>query len=228
MKKIYLCFVTILFASYSFAQVNFSWADNFGGSATATTKIRTATDAAGNVYVTGVFEGTKTFGTFTLTAQGSTDAFIAKFDATGTCIWARNFGGSGATVGNGVAVDAANNVYVSGTFTSTLFFDTFYYIATGFTDGYVVKFDGASGNSIWCNKVGGTGEDKCEAIALDNNQNIYLIGYFTYKLYLTPSDSIDNGGSAYPDAFIAKYDSSGGFNWVKKINGSNKIGRAHV
>src|SRR4051812_15590922 len=43
-----------------------------------------ATDAAGNVYVTGSFSGTVHFSGTTLTAQGSTDAFVAKYTSTGT------------------------------------------------------------------------------------------------------------------------------------------------
>src|SRR5690606_34444259 len=48
-----------------------------------------AVDAAGNAYVTGQFEGTATFGTFSLTSVGSTDVFVVKYSPAGDVLWAR-------------------------------------------------------------------------------------------------------------------------------------------
>lgn len=49
MKKIYLLlFISSIFKSAT-AQVNFAWANNFGGSVLANTKVRSAVDPAGNV-----------------------------------------------------------------------------------------------------------------------------------------------------------------------------------
>ena len=47
----------------------------------------TRVDAAGNVYVTGAFEGTTTFGTKTLVASGNDDVFVMKVDNAGNVVW---------------------------------------------------------------------------------------------------------------------------------------------
>jgi hypothetical protein len=97
------------------------WAANYGGLAGANAYTRaTAVDASGNVYLAGYFDGaTFTLGSVTLTKIGGSDAFVAKLDASGTVLWAKNFGGSGAyAYGQGIAVDNSGNVYLGGSFES--------------------------------------------------------------------------------------------------------------
>lgn len=73
------------------------------------------TDAAGNCYVAGVFNGTGTYGTVNLTSNGFTDAFVAKYDSTGNAVWALHGGSADAAdMANGIAVDAGGNVAVTG------------------------------------------------------------------------------------------------------------------
>src|SRR5262249_37264688 len=52
-------------------------------------------DTAGNVYVTGRFSNTGTFGSFSLTSTstGGTNAFVTRLDASGNFQWARRMGG---------------------------------------------------------------------------------------------------------------------------------------
>ena len=45
-------------------------------------------DAAGNVYVAGLFNETADIGAETFVSQGSTDGFVAKLDPTGNVQWA--------------------------------------------------------------------------------------------------------------------------------------------
>ena len=55
-----------------------------------------ATDAAGNVFTTGRFEGTVDFdpgaGTFNLISAGNDDIFFSKLDASGNLVWAKRLG----------------------------------------------------------------------------------------------------------------------------------------
>lgn len=95
------------------------WAAHFGGIIGNDARIKaTATDASGNTYLTGYFDGTVlTLGSVTLTKIGRQDTFVAKLDASGTVLWAKNFGGSGAEAyGYGIAVDGPGNVYLGGSF----------------------------------------------------------------------------------------------------------------
>ena len=72
---------------------NFSSLNGANASVSATTR-----DASANVYLVGNFNAaTYTIGSVTLTQVGSHDVFVAKLDTSGTVVWAKNFGGSGAT-----------------------------------------------------------------------------------------------------------------------------------
>ena len=69
-----------------------------------------ATDATGNVYVIG-----DTLGSLGGANRGSTDAWVAKYDAAGHALWKRQLGTADQDSASGVATDAAGNVYLSGT-----------------------------------------------------------------------------------------------------------------
>ena len=75
-----------------------------------------ATDATGNIYVTGKVTGTVDFdpgaGSAQLTGGTDGDAFVAKYTVAGSLVWARTFSGGGGENSNTIAVDTIGNVYV--------------------------------------------------------------------------------------------------------------------
>jgi hypothetical protein len=83
-------------------------------------------DGQRNVYTAGFFYDTAEFNpggeSFSLTTQGSYDAFIMKISATGEFAWARQLGGSGEDRGHAVAV-YQDKVYTTGYFSGTADFD---------------------------------------------------------------------------------------------------------
>jgi hypothetical protein len=85
------------------------------------------TDASGVSFVTGSFAGTVDFdpgpGTDTLAAEAGTDVFVASYRGTGAYRLAFALGGAHLNGGNGIAVDAANNVALTGAFYGTTDFD---------------------------------------------------------------------------------------------------------
>jgi hypothetical protein len=107
---------------------NNTWAFSFGDSSTDNAK-GVKSDAAGNVFVTGYFEGAPDFdpgpSTTTLTSNGSySDAFIAKYTSAGNFVWCGNItNGPEADVANSLDLDAADNMYVVGYFKDTCDFD---------------------------------------------------------------------------------------------------------
>ncbi len=93
------------------------WAKEAGGSGSDKGNGIT-TDATGNVYHTGIFSNTITFGNITLTSVGNYDIFIAKYDPNGNVIWAKNVGGSSFDNSTDITIDVAGNIYLTGYFIS--------------------------------------------------------------------------------------------------------------
>ena len=185
-----------------------------------------AVDGAGNVYTSGYFNSTTfTLGSTTLTRFGSTDAFVAKSDSSGTVIWAKNFGGVGAQVyGNSIAVDSSGNVYLSGYFKDA-HLTTPALTKIGTVDAIALKLD-SSGNitpSGWAKNFGDVGAEVYgNGIAVDGTGNVYLGGNFSFASLTTLA--LSKLGTQ--DAFAIKLDSSGATSWAKNFGGSgaNTVG----
>src|SRR5258706_6575866 len=112
MKKILTLSAAIIFWVNGFSQ-NWLWARAATGVAEG---LSVATDASGNVFVTGYFVSDSiTFGTTTLVNAGATntDIFLAKYDGNGNVLWAKSAGGTPVDVGWCVATDASGNVFIT-------------------------------------------------------------------------------------------------------------------
>lgn len=209
------------------ASGNFVWAKSIGD--VNNDRGRSITiDASGNVYTTGLFEGTVDFdpgaGTFNLSSISS-DIFVCKLDASGNFIWAKAMGGSGLDYGYSIATDASGNVLITGQFQLTSDFDpnagVFNLTSAGNDDIFISKLD-ASGDFVWAKKIGGTGYDIGNDIALDAGGNVYTTGYFDGTVDFDPGAGTFNltSTSGSSDVFVSKLDASGNFVFGKKMGGN--------
>lgn len=181
-----------------------------------------ALDGSGNVYVTGYFFGTATFGAYSKTSAGVADLFVAKYDPNGTVQWVQSAGGTNGDFGNDIAVDGSGNVYVIGYFFGTATFGTTEKTSAGSYDFFVVKYN-TSGTLQWVQTAGGSGNDYGYGIEVDGTGNVYVTGSFqgTVTFGSTPKTSVGNS-----DIFLAKYNSSGVVEWVQSAGGTtNDEGR---
>lgn len=185
-------------------------------------------DSAGNVYMTGYFQGTVDFdpgpGAANLTSAGQWDMFVAKYTPDGELSWARRFGGSGYEQGRDVAVDADGNVYVAGLFSGTATFDPEAgaggFASAGALDAFVLKLD-PNGSVIWVRQFGGAETDQGTGLELDSSGNLYLTGLFQGTADFDPSPSVFNLTSAgSSDAFLAKLDARGDIIWARRMGGA--------
>jgi hypothetical protein len=99
-----------------------------------------AIDGAGNVLVTGYFNGSLSFGEGSIASAGLTDFFLVKLDPAGGHLWNQRGGGHFGDIGYGVAVDSANNVLVAGYFSGTADFGTGPLVSEGGSDVFVAKY----------------------------------------------------------------------------------------
>jgi len=133
---------------------DFEWASSFGS--TSFDKGNSITvDAVGNVYTTGVYEGTVDFdpgtGTLDLISNGGRDIFIQKLDPSGNLLWANSIGGASQEVGNSIALDASENIHLVGNFQGVVDFDsgpgTANLVSYGNYDPFILKMGNCTPNS---------------------------------------------------------------------------------
>lgn len=75
-----------------------------------------AIDAEDRIYVAGSYRGTATFSdSISLSGQGGTYLFVARYDTSGTCLWARRAGGDNATSeARGLALSTDGRIFLVG------------------------------------------------------------------------------------------------------------------
>ncbi|HCQ16578.1 MAG TPA: hypothetical protein DIU20_09965, partial [Cryomorphaceae bacterium] len=209
---------------------NFIWAKKLGGTGYDGSRSIT-TDAFGNVYTTGFFQGTVDFdpgtATFNLTSAGFSDAFISKLDTAGNFVWAKKWGGVENDQAFSITTDASGNVYTTGYFQGTVDFDpataTFNLTSAGKSDVFISKLDTA-GNFVWAKKWGGVEDDQTFSITTDASGNVYTTGYFQGTVDFDPATATFNLTSAgFSDAFISKLDTAGNFMWAKRLGGAEGV-----
>jgi len=210
------------------ASGGFVWAKRVGGTG-GDEAYGIKVDNSGAVYLSGLFELTADFdpgaAVYNLTSAGIHDVFILKLDSAGDFVWARRAGGtSGSEAGNSIAIDAAGNSYVTGTFMTTSDFDpgtgVYNLTSAGQTDIFVLKLD-ALGNFVWARSMGGTNYDGGLSIGVDLAGNVFTTGYIYSTSDLDPGAGVYNLVSAGDaDIFISKLNASGTFVWAKRMGGT--------
>jgi len=166
-------------------------------------------DAAGNVIITGRFRGTVNFGGSNLTAPlGNTDDYVAKFDGNGAHLWSIRMPSKQA-FHNYLAVDGSGNIYMHGTFTTSIDLGAGPVASMGDSDIFLARFD-ASGVHQWSQRFGDARPQVASGIASDNAGNLYVVGRFggTTNLGGPPLVAPDD-----LNIYVAKFNSSGTHQW---------------
>lgn len=190
-----------------------------------------AADRNGNAFVTGTTTSTDLLSsttTYQNSLLGTQNAFLLELNSTGTAVtYDTYFGGDATDFGLGIALDASNNVYLTGQSTSSS--ASFPLVnptqgsGSGNSDAFVSVFSISQGQPLFSTLLGGEGdEDQFQgSIAVDSTDNIYVTGDTDSGQF--PTQAPVSGGAAYgggtctdslghsipcPDAFIAAYSSA--------------------
>src|SRR6266513_56732 len=179
-----------------------------------------AVDAEGNTYVTGFTSSSNfptTAGAFRTTFAGG---FVSKLDPTGSApVYSTYLGDTEDDAGNGIAVDANGNAYVTGITYSGTFPTTpgaFQSSFGGSSDAFVTKLNATGSALIYSTYLGGTGPDWGAGIARDSSGNVYVTGSAGSTNFPTTPGAFQSvfgggGNAAFPrghrasDAFVAKF-----------------------
>lgn len=181
------------------------------------------TDSDMNVYVAGYFSEIAEFSddagrVIHLPSSGRTDVFLAKYSPSGNLIWAKKAGGAFDDEATNLAIDAQNNIFITGFFADRCYFGSKTAMSIGNTDVFIARYDTA-GNCVWVQTLGGTGLDKSLGIAVDSSGSSYITGFFYYNASLSNSSIVLNCDGLSSDIFVAKYDLAGNNEWAKRIGG---------
>ncbi len=218
--------ITKAFARMFVAKYNtngtLQWITPGGSSDSAETSfgMEVRTDNAGNIFVAGSFTGTADFGSSVqLTSSGSDDIFLAKYNSSGVCQWAKKAGGSGSDAAMGLDLDSDGNIFISGGFEGTSNFGNGKSLtSSGNTDAFVAKYN-SSGECQWAKKAGGSGLDYSTKAALDDGGNLFAAGAFSGNADFGNSVNMNSNGGT--DIFAAKYDGEGECQWARGGGSSN-------
>jgi hypothetical protein len=172
-----------------------------------------AIDAGGNLLLTGMVLGTANLGCGPLTSAGSYDVWVAKLAPDGTCLWSKNWGGSGWEQPVGVAVDAAGDVYVTGTFEASFKVGPSTLTSAGLQDVFVAKLD-PSGNPLWAQGFGTANLDFVTYLAVDPAGDVVLTGRFASSIGFGGAPLVSSGGF---DVYLAKLGPNGAPLWSKRF-----------
>jgi len=181
------------------------WTKQIGDAIIDTAAYSVAADGIGNIIITGI-TGSNLFGQ---TNQGNGDCFVSKFDPSGNHLWTSLIGGPDDDFGNAVAVDAGNNIYVTGQTYGTLTGAA----TAGLQDAFVAKFDPA-GNRQWLRQFGSGGTDSGESVAIDPYGYVFVAGF-------TDGSLDGNGNIGSYDLFISRFDPQGNNRLTKQLGSTD-------
>jgi uncharacterized protein (TIGR03437 family) len=170
-----------------------------------------ALDSAGNVYLTGT----------AYTTAGYDYCFVAKLNSSGTtAAYVTLIGGSGGdSIASAIALDSAGNIYLAGATDSAYFptTDPYYsylsyypYEYPGYNaDAFVMKFDNQATTLAFSNYFGGSGYDSFNSLALDANDNVYLVGTTSSPDLEVSTGSAQTTLRGKSNAFVVAFSSAG-------------------
>ena len=183
-----------------------------------------ALDGDGSAYVTG---GTSqsgfptTPGAYDTSYNGGDDVFVTKLNGTGTALeYSTYIGGAGSgEAAFGLAVDSAENAYVSGS-TGSINFPAGLYPTTpgaydttlgsaGHPDAFVTKVNASGSGLIYSTYLGGSSDENATGVALDDAGNAYVTGAAGGSDFPSTPAAYDPSYNGGTDVFVTKLNPSG-------------------
>ena len=206
----FLTFGFNLFAS----DPTWKWAKQVGGN--GYDKASCIVSTPENVYWSGFFSDTITFGNTVLVPK-SEDAFLIKSDNFGEMDWVLQCGGIGSQIIHKIDIINLNYSVIVGSFSESLNIGDYNFTSTGKQDGFISKIN-ENGTPSWVKIIKGLEDNVSNFILSDEQNNIYVSGYFKGQL-IFDGDTLQNESVNNYSSFVIKLNSNGEKIWIKKMGG---------
>lgn len=198
------------------ANGRFLWAQMAGGTL-IDRGYGVATDAKGNCYVTGHYQGADAdFSGTKLPQRGGYDIFVAKYDRDGKMVWIRTAGGSGYDFGHAIAVDGQGDVVISGAVEGDAEFGGVKFPNEGGSHTFCAKYH-SDGTLVWAKTATGKARNAGQGVAVDGRGNIYIAGYNTGRGAFGRQPLVAPDGTG---ALLIKLSSDGDALWTNQHIGN--------
>lgn len=190
---------------------NFLWANTAGGT-WQDQGMSVATDASGNVFVTGRFAGTVDFdpssAVFNVVPANLSDQnYIQKFDANGTFVWVKVLEGTHQNNPYDITIAPNGDLLSTGYYQGTVDLDP----GSGVTsfggigiNGYIVNLD-SSGEFNWAFNFNGSGSVYIKSATYDSNGSLYVAGAFNGSLDADPGPASFPLSASGTNGYVQKY-----------------------
>jgi Beta-propeller repeat/IPT/TIG domain len=171
-----------------------------------------AVDASGNAYVAGDTQSADfpTLNPIQSTIGGSRDVFVTKLSPTGILLYSTYLGGSLQDSASGIAVDSAGSAYICGETRSSNFPTRapIQALNAGGVDGFVAKLAPSGSQLVYSTYLGGSRQDRANAIAVDASGAAYLAGDTTSTNFPVVAP-LQSGNAGKADVFVSKLNPNG-------------------
>lgn len=173
------------------------------------------------LYVSGTFNDTFFIapGLQLISSEGGS-VFLIKFDLNGNVQWARQYMGDFESNSvNSLTNDSLNNIYITGSFTFALDFDSYQLLTSG-AETFLSKISPNDGSVEWAIQSTNIRNSDYAAgltVCVDHENNIIIGGFFQAQIEFGTvsfsSTSYDTGYGLNP--YLAKFNSDGNCLWIK-------------
>jgi hypothetical protein len=208
-----------LFIAKTDSSGNFIWVIKASGVSDIIPK-QIIADDNDNIYITGNYTGSADFGDENINSEGAQDAFLAKYDTDGNCIWVVSAGSRNADYGHNMATDNEGNIVLIGIFQKTIDFgNSISLTATAFQETFVSMYD-SDGVCQWASQIEGDIFDFSSGNSVEISGNSIVVSG-NYAGLADFGNSIELNAESNLDVFIAEYNKDGVCQWAKRIGGSD-------
>lgn len=194
------------------------WGTYYGG--TGTDKLMaSAYIGSGHIYIAGATDSNgasviSTQGSHQSINNGSSDAFLVKFNDNGIRQWGTYYGDLGSESGTSIKTDNFGNVYLAGITNSNSSLNiatvgAHQLVNSGGQDAFLVKFN-SNGQRSWGTYFGGQGNESDVSCAVNSSAEIILTGITSSTSGIVTNaayQSINNGAT---DVFVSKFNGNNG------------------